>query len=301
MRRDKPPFIGDPWTTAIRRSPLHVSALFRSNIDFTLKHEIRRASEGDVGEGLVARFLEADFQSIATFHVHFDGAWSTGEQVMDEGRGDHASAAGEGFIFHATLEGADGNVIRCEDGGEIGIRSRWGEGFVMTDRAAVVEDVEFIQRFGTFEEGHDVRHAGVDEMEGGIDAWDFSVGIELQALRLGHGDADVVADHFCGQGADDGFEGDFFQHDLTEMRGETTKTAGTISAHFGFAAVGIVVTEAKVGAFFGGFDGEKAICTDAAVAVAEGGDGVGVEVDGEVAVINDDEIIPGAVHFEEVE
>jgi uncharacterized protein (DUF169 family) len=57
----------------------------------------------------------------------------------------------------------------------------------------------------------------------------------------------------------------------------------------------------KVRAVFGGFHGEQAVGSDAAVAVAEGLDGVGVEGDREVAVVDDDEVIAGAVHFVEVE
>ena len=47
--------------------------------------------------------------------------------------------------------------------------------------------------------------------------------------------------------------------------------------------------------------GEQAVRADATVAVAEGLDGQTVEFDREVAVIDDDEVITGTVHFIKVE
>ena len=87
------------------------------------------------------------------------------------------------------------------------------------------------------------------------------------------------------------------------MGGEAAEAARAVAAHLGFAAVGVVITETEIRAFRGGLDGEQSVGSDAAVAVAESGDGVGVEVLGEreVAVVNDDEIVAGAVHFEELE
>ena len=148
-----------------------------------------------------------------------------------------------------------------------------------------------------------MRHAGVHEMQRAVEAGDFGVGVELEVLGLGHRDAHVLADHFRGQRAGDGLEGDFFQHDFPEMRGEAAETTRAVAAHFRLAAVRIVVAETEIRAFLGGLDGEQPIRPDPAVAVAERGDGVGVEFLGEreVAVVNDDEVVAGAIHFEEVE
>jgi len=220
---------------------------------------------------------------------------------VDEGGGDHAGAAGVCFVFHTALEGADGNVVGREHGGEIRVGAGGGERFVTADRAAVVEDVECIESFRAFDEGDDVRDAGVDEMERAAEAGDRGAGVELEVLGLGHGDADVLADHLGGEGAGDGFEGDFLENDFPEVGGEAAEAARAVAAHFGFAAVGVVVAETEIRAFPGGLHGEQAVGADAAIAVAERGDGVGVEVDGEVAVVNDDEVIAGAVHFEKVE
>ena len=113
-------------------------------------------------------------------------------------------------------------------------------------------------------------------MERAVESGDRGSGVELQVLGLGHGDAHVLADHFRRQSAGDGFESDFLQDDFPEMCGEAAEAARAVAAHFRFAAVGIVIAEAEIRAIPGRLHGEQAIRPDAAVAVAEGGDGVGV-------------------------
>ena len=136
-----------------------------------------------------------------------------------------------------------------------------------------------------------------------VESIDAGTGLELEILRLGHGDANVFIDEFCSECAGDGLEGNGGGDVLlvAKVGGEEAEAASSVSTHFGFAAIGIVVAELEVGTFLGWFDGEKPIGTDAAMAIAEGGDGVLVEGDGEIAVINDNEVIAGAVHFVEVE
>jgi hypothetical protein len=81
---------------------------------------------------------------------------------------------------------------------------------------------------------------------------------------------------------------------------EESKASCAIAAHFSLAAVGVVVAEFVVRSFLSGFYGEESVCTDAAVAVAKGGDSIFVEGYGEIAVVDDDEVISRAVHFVEV-
>ena len=85
------------------------------------------------------------------------------------------------------------------------------------------------------------------------------------------------------------------------MRREPAEAARAIPAHFRLAAVRIVIAETEIRAVAGGLHREQSIRADPAVAVAERGDRVAVEFDREVAVINDDEVIAGAVHFEKVQ
>ena len=84
---------------------------------------------------------------------------------MHQRAGDHASATGERFIFHAALVGADLDVAGLEHGGEIRIGAGRCECRVLADRAAVGEDVEFFKSITSGNEGHNVWNTGVDEMQ----------------------------------------------------------------------------------------------------------------------------------------
>ena len=87
-----------------------------------------------------AGLFEADFECVAARDIHLDWRKRVGEQVVDEGAGDHAGAAGEGLVLDATLVSADADVAGAEDGGEVGVGAGGGEGVVAADRAAVGED-----------------------------------------------------------------------------------------------------------------------------------------------------------------
>lgn len=81
------------------------------------------------------------------------------------------------------------------------------------------------------------------------------------------------------------------------MGGEKRETSCAVDGYCGFGAFRIVVAELEVSSFFGCFYGEQAVRADAAMAIAECGDGVLVEGSAEIAVVNNDEIIAGTVHF----
>lgn len=87
------------------------------------------------------------------------------------------------------------------------------------------------------------------------------------------------------------------------MRNEPAKATRAVAAHFGFTSVGIVIAKTEIRAFLRGFHGQQAVRADASVAIAERGDGIAIQFgcEREVAVINDDEIVAGTIHFEEVE
>ena len=128
-----------------------VAACF-SDFDFPFEDEIRRTGESDVFESLIAGFLKTDFQRVPAFDIYLDRAGRAGEQVVDEGGGDHAGAAGECLVLHAALVGADGNVVGREHCGEVRVGPGRGEGRVIADRGTVVVYVEFVERFRAVEE-----------------------------------------------------------------------------------------------------------------------------------------------------
>ena len=120
-------------------------------------------------------------------------------------------------------------------------------------------------------------------------------------MWFGHRDANIFTDHVCGERAGDGFESDVISNTFAEMRGEATKAPRSIAAHFGFAAIGVVIAEAVVRAELSGFNSQQSVGANSAVTVAERFDRSGIELDGEFAVVDDDEIVAGAVHFVKLE
>ena len=141
---------------------------------------------------------------------------------------------------------------------------------------------------------------GVDEVDGEGGIGDREGLGWAPVVGFAHAEADLVA---VEGGADDacgGFEGDGIEGPVAEEVGEAGEAAGTVAAHFGFAAVGVVVAHAEVGSGLSGFDGEETVCADAAVAVAQGGDLRAAEGEAAVPVVEDDEVVAGPVHFPEV-
>jgi hypothetical protein len=86
----------------------------------------------------------------------------------------------------------------------------------------------------------------------------------------------LVAAQGGGDEAGGSFEGDGSVVVGRELVDESGEAARSVAAHFGFAAVGVVVAHAEVGLGFGLLNEEESVGADAAVAVAEAGDlGVG--------------------------
>ena len=122
---------------------------------------------------------------------------------MNDRAGHHAGAAGEGFIFNAALVGADGDVVWCMGRSKIRVGSLWRKRFVIADRGTVLNDVGAGE---VIDEGNDVGHAGVEEMECRVEPGDFGSSIELEVDGVRHGDADVVLNDVCRKGSGDRFE-----------------------------------------------------------------------------------------------
>lgn len=89
---------------------------------------------------------------------------------------------------------------------------------------------------------------------------------------MAHAEGDLVAAEGGGDEAGGSFEGDGAVVGGRKLVDESGEAAGAVAAHFGFPAVGVVITHAEVGLGFGFFDEEESVGADAAVAVAEAGD-----------------------------
>ena len=82
---------------------------------------------------------------------------------------------------------------------------------------------------------------------------------------------------------------------------EAGDAARAVAAEVGFGAVGVVEAHAEVGGGGGGgLEEDEAVGADAAAAVAQVADVGGVGGgEGEGAVVDEDEVVAGAMHFPE--
>jgi hypothetical protein len=80
--------------------------------------------------------LESDLEGISAANPDPNGRGGSCAEMVDQGRGDDAGAAGQGFILHAPLVGADGQRPSSQNLDEIGIRPGWGKALVLAKGAA---------------------------------------------------------------------------------------------------------------------------------------------------------------------
>jgi hypothetical protein len=96
------------------------------------------------------------------------------------------------------------------------------------------------------------------------------------------------------------FEGNFFERPGSPIR-EASETACAVSAHFGFAAIGIVVTHPEISAVCRRLEDEDAIRADAAVPIADPGDLGSAEREVAGAIVEQDKVVARPVHFRETQ
>ena len=151
--------------------------------------EVGGAEEGDVAVLVRGGFFEADGEGIAALDFDLDGGGSAGEFVMDEGAGNHAGAAGEGFIFDAALVGADADAIGSEGLDEVGVGAFGSEGFVVAEAGTEFTDIDGID---VVKEDDGVGDAGVEAVDGEGFAGDREGLVELEVEGGAHVDAHLA-------------------------------------------------------------------------------------------------------------
>ena len=183
-------------------------------------------------------------------------------------------------------------------GGEVCVGAFGGEVVVVADACAEVVHVA-VWEIGDGDDG--VWDAGVDEVDGELAGADGEEGGGFVAVGCAHGEAHGGAEEQCVDFTGEGFEANGVG-EMEEAGAEAGEAARAVSAHFGFATVGIVVAHAEVGLRGGcGFCADEAVSTDATVTVAEACDLFFGKADLVCAVIDHDEVVSGAVHFGEGE
>ena len=81
----------------------------------------------------------------------------------------------------------------------------------------------------------------------------------------------------------------------------TRKTSGAVSAHFRFAAIGVVVAHPKIRAVRRALQHEHSICAHPAVPIANLRDLIRGQLQIAKAIIDHHEIVPRAIHFHETQ
>src|SRR6266536_5587351 len=96
----------------------------RLNLDRAFENELGWAGQRHIFK-LHSCFLKPHLKFISTSHKDSDRPIDAFRRGKDEGARDHASAACEGFIFHAALISADRNFIRSALFNKIHVRALW--------------------------------------------------------------------------------------------------------------------------------------------------------------------------------
>ncbi len=180
---------------------------------------------------------------------------------------------------------------------EIGVGAARGEIGMMPQSRADRPDIDLL------DSGHrhdDVRDAAVDITGVNFFPADSDFEPEPEIVRLAHLERDQFADELRADHPGGGFEGQLLERTRRPV-GVAREAAGAVAAHFRFAAVGIVVAHAEIGAVRGTFQEEHAVGPDPAMAIADARDLFAGQLEVAHPIVEQDEIVAGAVHFRETQ
>src|SRR5437773_12538721 len=102
------------------------------DLNRAVKDKIGRPGQRHMSE-LTAHPLEIDLQRIAAADHNIDRSRGLRGGGKNQGARDNTRAAGQSFIFHSALIGADSNAARAALLAEIGVGAAWFEQWVMTE------------------------------------------------------------------------------------------------------------------------------------------------------------------------
>ena len=142
-----------------------------------------------------------------------------------------------------------------------------------------------------------MRNPRIQAMDRSIESFYRDPGIQLQVKRIRHRNFHVVPNHSATKAAGDRLKAECILLARCQEGRVAPEAASAITAHFSFAAVGIIVTESEISITLGRLHHEQAIRSNAPMPIANPGDLPAVEMNGEVPVVDDDEVVSGSVHF----
>src|SRR5690606_1163458 len=126
----------------------------------SVENKVCGSGQRDIAE-FPAVLGESNLKGVSAANPNGNGRRIAGSQVVQDGRGAHARAAGQRFAFHAAFVGADGDGGGTRDGGKVGIRSLGRKSLVIAEGRAVAP---YVDCFQVGHKNHGVRHTGVEEI-----------------------------------------------------------------------------------------------------------------------------------------
>src|SRR5689334_11412365 len=116
-----------------------------------------------------------------------------------------------------------------------------------------------------------MRHAAVDIMSAQNFAADRKIEVKPEIARATHLQGDRFALEFRSNHPGRSLERNSFERPRRSTR-EAREATCAVAAHFGFAAVGVVITHPEIGPVRGRLKHEDAVRPDSAMAIAEASD-----------------------------
>ena len=156
-------------------------------------------------------------------------------------------------------------------------------------------------RFRAIPDEHNrVGYAGIQRMDDELRGPRAQGLVEREGVRFAHLDLHVVANHLRPNQSGHRLEGNIasFPGDLLR---KPRKAARAVATHLGLATVVVVVTHPKIRVRLRGLDDEQTVRANATMAVAKPGNSGGVERERAIAIVEQDEIVSGPVHFGKIQ
>jgi hypothetical protein len=263
--------------------------------DCSLKDKVGGACESDL-LGMSVFQIKSHFEGVTSLDLNRDWRGGLAAKMVDESRGNDSSTAGQRFILHSALVGTDGQGGGGENLGKVGIGPCGCESGMVAQGAPPGNDR------GILEIGykdHGMRDSGIKRVNLEILTLDLKGMCQLEAVGFAHAKTDPVAGQEFGcNGSSHGQEWKCSLGLANQTGGIPGKAPGSVATHFGFASIRIVITHP--GHLRGAFDGNQAVSTNAAMAVAKAGNLVASEAAGAVTVVDHDEVVSSPVHLGEL-
>ena len=142
-------------------------------------------------------------------------------------------------------------------------------------------------------------HTTINKMRSDLFVFERNFQIETQAFRLAHLEGDAFTMQSRADHAGRRLKGKRL-HRTRDATREARKTPRAIATHFGFAAIGVIVSHAKICAVRRLLQDQNSIRTHPSMPIANADYFFGGELQFAGTIIEQNEIVPRAVHFREL-